>query len=42
MYISPTSYRRKFDLEAIAKRTVARVFQSNFETALTDALRTAR
>ena len=42
MYISPTSYRRKLDLEAIAKRTVARVFQSNFETALTDALRTAK
>jgi len=42
MYIRPTSYRRKFDLDRIGRLTVAKSWQSNFETSLADALRTAR
>lgn len=42
MYINPTAYRRQFDLEAIAKKTVAQVFQANFHAALADALKTAK
>lgn len=42
MYISPTTYRRKFDLERIVKATVNANFQKNFDAALADALRTAR
>lgn len=42
MFVSPVSYRRQFDLEAIAKKTVAQSFQTNFRAALADALRTAK
>ena len=42
MYIRPVAYRQKFDLEKIAKRTVDRVFKSNFDKSLADALRTAK
>lgn len=42
MYIAPTGYRQKFDLERIAKKTVARTWQANFQKSLADALRTAR
>lgn len=42
MFISPMAYRRKFDLEAIAKKTVAQTFQANFQKSLADALRTAK
>ena len=42
MFINPASYRKKFDIERIAKRTVDINFQKNFNNALVDALRTAR
>lgn len=42
MYIRPVAYRQKFDLEKIAKRTVDRVFKTNFDKSLADALRTAK
>ena len=42
MYISPTSYRKKFDLDTIAKKVVTASWQKNFSAALEDAMRTAR
>lgn len=42
MFIKPTSYRKQFDLEKTAKRTVDRIFIDRFDKALADALRTAR
>lgn len=42
MYISPTAYRQKFDLNAIAHKVVAKQFKINFDKSLADALRTAR
>lgn len=42
MYISPTSYRKKFDLDTIAKKVVTASWQKNFSAALEDAIRTAR
>lgn len=42
MFINPVSYRQKFDLEKIARRTVERVFKANFDRSLADALRTAK
>ena len=42
MYISPTSYRKKFDLDTIARKVVTASWQKNFSAALEDAMRTAR
>ncbi len=42
MYINPTAYRRKFNLEAIAKRVVDANWQANFQKSLADAIRTAK
>lgn len=42
MYISPTSYRKKFDLDTIAKKVVTASWQKNFSAALEDAMRTAK
>ena len=42
MFISPTAYRQKFDLEAIARKTVAATFETRFLASLADALRTAK
>lgn len=42
MYIQPTAYRQQFDLEKIATKTVSRVFSTNFNKSLADALRAAR
>ena len=42
MYISPTSYRKKFDLDTVARKVVTASWQKNFSAALEDAIRTAR
>lgn len=42
MFIAPMSYRKRFDLESVAKKAVARNFETNFRASLESALRTAK
>lgn len=42
MFIAPTAYRQKFDIEAIARKTVSANFETRFRASLADALRTAK
>lgn len=42
LFVRMTNYGRRFDLEAIATKTVDRVWQSNMDAAIADAMRTAK
>jgi hypothetical protein len=42
MFVSAGSYRRYFDLEAVAKEAIAENFQREFTSALDEAIRTTR
>ena len=42
MYVRPGKWKRFIDLEAIGKRTVARVFEQEFNTEFATAMRSAR